>query len=360
MTVSVTTSKRFVFFIDVFLLLVIQVLQGTALNYYIAKLFTEYFTVYFFFVLDFLCLFVLMGTSFIAYKYYTREEKHYTNRRKPTNYLNKLFPPSRFGTLPLSCVSWAIYVLILIGKISIIFKAGSITVMFHGHKFGAGLLEVLIGVSCLIFLLLVETHNWNKMNTNCYTYVMLVYKKTGIEIFDSVEMFSLLMEDTHITGTPESVIFLLICVNLVLPVISLHALSLSNFGETGKIHRPMLMAIVHNVLRLSLVDIPFLIARMISWLVYQDDASMFMMKNFFYIILSTRELYVDCFHYYYMRKFGKSCCEEKRQQDNFTEIPLSDDNDPETKEEIVVDCSDEKSVVKIPTAKQPIDSVVAL
>lgn len=53
------------------------------------------------------------------------------------------------------------------------------------------------------------------------------------------------------------------------------------------------ITVVYNLLRLTLIDIPFLAVRLYLWMFYHQNASLFLMKNVFNIILVLRALYPD-------------------------------------------------------------------
>lgn len=112
---------RIIFVLDVLLLLVIQVLQGAALNYFFIKQFEEYFTTYFLFVLDFFCLFVFAGTMIVSFNYFNHRINDSENKERKIKEVGKRFLKFDLGVLPFSYLSWLIYVSILIGKLSVIF-----------------------------------------------------------------------------------------------------------------------------------------------------------------------------------------------------------------------------------------------
>lgn len=179
------------------------------------------------------------------------------------------------------------------------------------------LFQVCVALASIVFMLLVEGHNWHKKSSGGYSYITAVCKKTGIEIFDSVEMFDMLITENNISSSWERVTFGLASINFILPIISLYELSITNFGkDKSKSNLPL--RIFHNVLRLSLIDIPFLIVRLHAWL-SNKSMTMFMMKNLFNIIMSLRDLYLDLFLYFKPDKFDKLTKAE--------EIPLSQNNE---------------------------------
>lgn len=117
------TSLRFriIFLLDVLLLLLVQILQGAALNYFFITQFEEYFTTYFLFILDFFCLSVFIGTFILSYNYFTHKDRSERIENKLTSEVSRQWPNFKWGVLPMCYVSWLIYASILVGKLSVIF-----------------------------------------------------------------------------------------------------------------------------------------------------------------------------------------------------------------------------------------------
>lgn len=120
-------------------------------------------------------------------------------------------------------------------------------------------------------------------------------KKTGIEIFDSVEIISMLIDRNDMSAIWEKIVFQLATLNFILPTFLLYQLNITNFG-VKKSTRSFRLNILHNIVRTVAINIPFFIARFNTWTVTQET-SVFIMKNLFYIVLSFRELYCDIWLY---------------------------------------------------------------
>lgn len=145
-------------------------------------------------------------------------------------------------------------------------------------------------------MLLVEGHNWRKKSTESYAFMTGVCKKNGIEIFDSVEILELFFNPDKLTREIKLLVFFLAAFNFILPTLSLYRLSLSEFG-TKRTSSCLPLKILQNVLRFISIDVPFFVIRLHIWIVHRD-LSMFMMKNFFNIVMSLRELYLDVCAYF--------------------------------------------------------------
>lgn len=152
-------------------------------------------------------------------------------------------------------------------------------------------LQITIAASSILFMLLVEGHNWNKKSSDCYSYVTTICKKVCIEVFDSVEMMDYLILSERLPNAVEHVIFMLVSLNFLLPGLSLYQLSASNFGKKITV-KCILLKVLQSMIRLFLIDFPFFFVRLYLFAFYHSF-TIFMMKNLFYILLEIRELYIE-------------------------------------------------------------------
>ena len=284
--------------IDATSLVLVLILQASILNYYIIQYYKSSVSHYFWFIGDFICLFIFAGTLTTSYRYLTRcKECHPCQGEKsfylsPKRVLSK-FPTSTLGMLPLSYVSWFLYSCMLLAKVIIIFKSEIPEQLSPEEAFGPQLLQIAIAMSGIIFLLLVEGHNWAERGSPRYIYVTGVCGKTGIEILDTVSLLGILLlasTQSFLTTTLENAVIILAAFNFFLPVLALYKLSLCDFAA----HPFSLpVSVLHNLLHLCLVDVPFLCVRVYLWVYYKQHASIFIMKNVFSIILVLRGMYPD-------------------------------------------------------------------
>lgn len=144
-------------------------------------------------------------------------------------------------------------------------------------------------------MLLIEGHNWHRRSSDSYIYITDLCKKTGIEIFDSVEIISMLIDRNDMSPIWERIVFQLATLNFILPTLLLYQLNITNFGVKQST-RGFRLNILHNILRIGAINIPFFIARYYTW-TQTMETSVFIMKNLFYVVLSVRELYCDIWLY---------------------------------------------------------------
>lgn len=303
-------SKRLAF--QIFLGIVqglIVLTQGSILNYYIISHFVKSNSAYFFFLGDFICIFTFAGSLAVAYRYLV---EHHLNKRNPNQsfiYSPKRCIPnystSKFGVLPFIYVSWTLYSLILIAKIAVIFTSDIPNNLSTKEVAGPQLLRVAIALSGIIFLILVEGHNWAEEGSPRYIYATSVCTKTGIEVLDTISLLSIVV--TGLGGEPAEELttdFIVIIVvisgmNFLLPILILYKLSL---GQHNSDKFPLPITVLHTILHLCCIDIPFLCVRLFLWIKYHHNSSIFIMKNVFGIIYSLRGIYPD---------LRDMCCSDK-------------------------------------------------
>ncbi|XP_046387344.1 transmembrane protein 121B-like isoform X2 [Ischnura elegans] len=305
-------SRRFVLqILDGGSLLFVLVLQGSILNFYIISHYNSSVNPYFWFIADFVCLFVFAGTLTKAYRYlkFVRASKAVKIRHaRPgdnspglagsfsesannsqlsrASSLKRLGLPSDLvGPLPLSYSSWLFYSIILTAKVGIILKSEIPDKLNKADFFGPQVLKLTIGLSALIYFLLAEGHSEYSPGPKL---VRSTCSHSAVELVDTISFLSiLLVKETNIL---EDFVVALTAVNFLLPTLPLYALSISGFGEKPI---PLILLIARDLLHLCLLDIPYLVVRVYFWIAYQQDVSMFLMKNIFGITVVVRSVYPD-------------------------------------------------------------------
>lgn len=282
--------KIIIHLFDGFWLVVILIGQETTINYYIIMKYQDSVYPYFFFALDFLCMCSFVGTLCVAYNHLKKSLLE--DCVDGFNLRKRRALPSVMGESPLSYLSWLFYAIIFVTKIILIFNDESyLRSLSVENHFGPQLLKVAMASSSFLFLLLLEGHNWKKRGTPRYSYITSVCAKTGIEIFDSVSMLAVLMEGPEdLSKFVRDLILALTAINFLLPSVKLYQLS---FPDFSKHNYSMPITVIHMILHMLLIDVPFLSVRLYLWLAYRENASMFLMKNILSIILSLRGMFPD-------------------------------------------------------------------
>ncbi|XP_014246036.1 uncharacterized protein LOC106664636 [Cimex lectularius] len=279
--------------LDALSLTVVVMFQGTVLNYYIISHYKDSVTPYFLFAADALCISTFIGTLVASYSYLVRvyvcKDAEDGIGTKIRARLKSSAP--KIGVMPLSYVSWLFYVVILVTKIVVIFESGLAESLNPMEHFGPQLLKVTIASSSFVFLLLAEGHNWVKRGLPRNAYVTTVCAKTGIEIFDSVSLLSIILEGPkELTEGFKDLVLGLAAINFFLPSVKLYQLSFPDLS-INTVAKTVTM--IYMLAHIVLIDIPFLSVRLYLWLNFRQNASMFLMKNVLSIVLTLRGMYPE-------------------------------------------------------------------
>lgn len=284
-------------------LVLVHIFQSCVLNYYIISPSKDSLRAYFWFALDFVMMFVFIGSLAIAHQYLQCKRRDQLQRfiYSPKR-LIKRYPRSQLGVLPLSYLAWLLHATLIIAKLSVIFLSQVPNTLKPTDRWGPQLLKIGIASSGAIFMLLVEGHHDAEPTSARNAYIRLLCSSTAFEIMDSVQFLSLLIvSDTHFltTFTFERAILSLSAINFVLPTITLYKLSLSEFGLS---HESPLIVAAYRLLHLVLVNVCYLAVRVYMWNALGGDISLFLMKNLLGVCTTLYALYPDL-----MRMCGCSC-----------------------------------------------------
>lgn len=105
----------------------------------------------------------------------------------------------------------------------------------------------------------------------------------------------------------ETLIVVLSGVNFLLPVLVLYKLSL---GDRSCDRWPVSISLIHTILHICCIDVPFLGVRLYLWVQYHHNSSIFIMKNVFGIISSLRATYPDVRELCCVKQVSHRCIEE--------------------------------------------------
>lgn len=143
---------------------------------------------------------------------------------------------------------------------------------------------MLIGISGIVFYLLVSAEcvgrqvNRDRWPTNAWI----------IEIFDSVEILSIIISEKFDIGYLEYLIYATAYLNFMLPLWVLYSVSQPEIdAKPMGIPQP----ICYNFLHLMLIQMPFLGIRLYMWIVFNQNASVFIMKNLLHLIFFLHSFY---------------------------------------------------------------------
>lgn len=129
-----------------------------------------------------------------------------------------------------------------------------------------------------------------------------------VEIFDSVEILSIVISSHFTIGYIEYLIYTTAFINFMLPLWILYSVSQPDI-DTKPMGLPQ--SVCYNFLHLLLVQIPFLGIRIYMWIVYNQNASVFMMKNVLHLILFLHSLYPHIKEISNKNKYSPEMCPDE-------------------------------------------------
>ncbi|CAI6347006.1 unnamed protein product [Macrosiphum euphorbiae] len=272
-------KTRTIFILDAGALFTLQILQFFSLDYYVMIVFQDtWYSRYpntLFLVLNIVLTLLFYHTFLNCYREYKYERSKKTGdlvecKAKYPVYLN--------------CITWATYVTVLFSKIVMIFSNNVISLVSNDDFMGPQMLKLLIGVSGIVFYLLISAECFgrqvdrDKWPTNACI----------IEIFDSVEILSIVIASDVKIGFLEYLIYITAFLNFMLPLWVLY-----NVSQPDVDTKPMGLPqpVCYNFMHLMLVQMPFLGIRMYMWIVFNQNASVFIMKNVLHLLFFLHSLY---------------------------------------------------------------------
>lgn len=273
---------------DVLSLLIILVLQGSILNYYLIERMEGSGTGwYFWFLADFCVLIVMMTAVFLS-------RRHYSNVSQNAEGTDQMESRSVLGLFPLSYISWFLYSSQLTAKIVLLFRMDIATNLKSEDWYGPQFLAIVIGCAAVVFLLLVDCHHEAAVESNQATFITFLTAYTTIEILDSVTFLGLLFPSETGLIIPyklEDTVLALTCLNFLLPTLALYKLSQCEFGaNTG----PLGIKLIYRVLHITLINAPYLGIRMYLWTYFNHEVSVFVLKNFILCYIHIRSFVPEC------------------------------------------------------------------
>ncbi|ODM94301.1 Cat eye syndrome critical region protein 6 [Orchesella cincta] len=299
-------------FADAVVLAVVFLFQNVLLNIYIIKHSSFSFLSFLWFLGDFFCLLFFSFTLFLAHQYHHKAKKRQRRSASRASFASGTRSATPQGSdtseesgiandfsrvlghskLPFSYVSWLFYSLMIILKIAVLFKSDVAQTLRDDEVFGPQLLKFCIGLSTIVFSLLVGAHHDAQSEPLRNAYLDSLAFSVALEILDSTSFLSLLMPTEGHLAYPyslENIIIILASVNIMLPAVTIYKLTASNFGRVYNVP----LETLYKVLHLILVNIPFLGVRLFLWNMFSTDTAIFMIKNIYAIIGFMRGFYGD-------------------------------------------------------------------
>lgn len=201
--------------LDTVILTVFFLLQNVCLNFIIIEHHSESIFSFLWFLADFFCLTLFSFTIFLAHRYHRKQKQRNLRAMSRVGYQHgearsispqgsRVSEQSFFGraTLPVTYVSWIFYATIMIMKITLLFKSGIVPQMPKTDTYGPQVVKFCIGLSTIIFSLLVESHHNASDEPLRNAYLNSLAFGVALEILDSVIKVKFINRFLDIFGKP--------------------------------------------------------------------------------------------------------------------------------------------------------------
>lgn len=229
---------------------------------------------------DVLIIIAFVVTFVVSY----RHLEHYKSfKRYPKTHMK--------AGLPLSCMTWLVYSAYVSARVVVIFKSTINDSLDDDSFYGPQFLKTGISLTGAVFLLFVAAHHHQKETALEKAYINSLATGVTFDILDTVDFLDILfVRETHVLVPypMENAIMVISVLNLLRPTFSFLVLSLKHYGAS-KMSRELSAA--NSLVSIFLVNIPFLVVRMILWHSLNTDMSVFLIKNFILVFLGIHELH---------------------------------------------------------------------
>ncbi|XP_054167213.1 uncharacterized protein LOC128964610 [Oppia nitens] len=304
--------------LDTIILLVVLSYQNYSLSYCLTLHNKDNNLWFFYFLVDFIVIFLFIYGSIVAIRYYrkyhvfkrsnigdssaeqTRLEV-IDNNVKSVSQNNKHFNirfPKVLGKLPLLWICWILYTVLISTKIFILHLQNiapnlymkSINKEKNVEDFHPFTIHISLAAMTVVFFCWIEIHR-NYRSNKSKECIKELTTLAVFEIFDSIDLLDLLLPDSKEFNLDNqwisSFVVLLATINLLLPTIGLFQLSKSGMYSHSVSLR---IDILHNFLRMLFVNIPYMILRIIFWISIKKEISIFLLKNALFVFIGIRHI----------------------------------------------------------------------
>ncbi|XP_072046892.1 uncharacterized protein [Amphiura filiformis] len=200
-------------------------------------------------------------------------------------------------------VCWLLYALVLVAKILRMFSSPSgFGQDLKAHDSGSGIsfltpggIRIVLSMAGIVFGLLIYTHH-NEMQTPYYK-----------RVFDCVMIISyLFVEERHILNSVpmEKALKTFGCLCILLPLAPLIALRYISSRQDGKSLVPLVL-VLNSASYLFLVNLPFLVIRLVLFAHHAAAPSTFFTKNMMVIVRDSADIYMHIAGWLEERKNNK-------------------------------------------------------
>ena len=187
--------------------------------------------------------------------------------------------------------TWRFYVLIaLVPHIAITFALCG-DKLDTDNFLGPNCLKVILCITPVLFLILVNTSSDLAEHPKYRDLVSLLSVQVTIDLFDGVEMLDIVLdekENSHGISKGFGIAMIIVaCLSFLLSLVQIAENKLDN----GSVSTRKKVAIFGNALQIGLVNLPFMVMRLVVFAIYKKDESIFIAKNGIAIFLSSLQIY---------------------------------------------------------------------
>ncbi|GAB1599199.1 Hypothetical predicted protein [Argonauta hians] len=197
---------------------------------------------------------------------------------------------SKAGKLPLMYIAWGLYSFILLLKILYCVEY-FVPQLKEDNFWGPNVLKLAFSLSAPLFLIYLLSHVTTTIEPENRKYIDSLTSGVTFDIFDTVDILDILfIQQSKVILTPTmfKIVLGFSLVNIVMPLLPMFLVSYSHFG---KIKLTTSFLNIYRILMIIFVNVPYLAIRLLLIHVYGHNMSVFLMKNFLSIFVTSYDIY---------------------------------------------------------------------
>lgn len=195
--------------------------------------------------------------------------------------------------IPYLFIAWLAYVSItLVPEVAVIFKRFA-DQLGDAKVWGQNILKIALCITPMLFLLMVNSHHDARPNSERRVSLDKISAGVTLDLLDSIDILEVLFLDDAELSLPvslENAIIAFACINFFLPTLALLQLSTIAKGQANSTKAKVL----YSVSYICLVNVPLGVIRVLLWVNYSQDVSVFIGKNLIASAIYMFDIYESC------------------------------------------------------------------
>ena len=275
------------------LCLILLVLQGAILDIYLAE-HHDYKSLGFI-ATDIVVVVIWVGVMFAAKRKFLSKLKKMRRKteKEKTDGRPKRSASDYADEIPYLFIAWLAYVSItLVPEVAVIFKRFA-DKLGDAKVWGQNILKIALCITPMLFLLLVNSHHDARPNSERRVCIDKISAGVTLDLLDSIDILEVLFLDDIELSLPvhlENAIIAFACINFFLPTLALLQLSTMVKGQVNSTTTKTL----YSVSYICLVNVPLGVIRVLLWVNYNQDVSVFIGKNLIASAIYMFDIYESC------------------------------------------------------------------